>query len=478
MVLTGFAALTFALPALATWSIVMVNTRTKEVAIGSSTCLTMFDLQKGASVVVPGLGVGAAQSAVDTSGENRLTIRLGLRGGEDPADILIDLENQDPAFQSRQYGIVDTQGRAVTFTGDQDGAWAGGVIGQVGEIVYAIQGNVLTGEPVVLLAEQAVIDTPGSMAEKLMAGMEAARSMGGDGRCSCSPRDPTGCGSPPPEFTKSAHIGYMIASRIGDFIGPCDRQNGCAAGDYYMDFNFAFKNNQDPDPVILLREAFEQWKLDMIGIPDAVESLVSWDKNSIPADGQSKATLIITLLDLNGDPITVPVNSLTITDSEETKRLTIIGDPVDLGNGQYSVEVTSRRIEGIAKFDVTVDDGNRPVILMPQPEIEITRPTTGLVLGDPSPGMVGQDNQLCITGGTPGETISFIAGFDLGPHGTACGPIMLKVPHLAGQATVDVDGNACVSGFVPSNMSGKTIFFQAVQGSDCQRSNVVTWIIP
>lgn len=476
--LASLTALSFAIPAFATWSIVMVNTRTKEVAIGSATCLTMFDLQKGASVVVPGLGVGAAQSAVDTTGENRLTIFLGLLRDEDPADILIDLEKQDSSFQFRQYGIVDTQGRAITFTGSQDGQWAGGVTGQIGDVVYAIQGNVLTGEPVVLMAEQAVINTPGSMAEKLMAGMEAARSMGGDGRCSCSPQDPTKCGSPPPDFTKAAHIGYMVASRIGDSIGTCNRQTGCASGDYYMNFNFAFQNSQDPDPVFQLRAAFDQWKLDMVGITDAVESQVSWDKNDIPADGQSKTTLTITLLDINGDPITIPVNTLTITPSPETDGFAVIGDPVDLGNGQYSVEITSRKIEGLAKFEVTVDDGIRPVILMPQPEIAITRPKTGFVLGDPIPGMAGENNQLCITGGTPGEAVSFIAGFDLGLHGSACGPILIAVPMIAGRATVDADGNACVSGFVPANLSGKTLHFQAVQSPSCQKSNVVNWIIP
>jgi len=476
--LAGAVSLAITMQASATWSIVMVNKRTKEVAIGSATCLTMFDLQKGASVVVPGFGAGAAQSFVDTTGQNRLTIWLGLQRDKSPAEILQELADQDPGHETRQYGIVDTQGRAITFTGNQDGQWAGGLVGEIGDIVYAIQGNVLTGEPVVLNAEQAVLNTPGGLAEKLMAGMEAARDMGGDGRCSCSPRDPEGCGSPPPDFRKSAHIGYMVVARIGDELGLCNRSTGCASGDYYMNFNFAFMTNQAPDPVDLLREAFEAWKLDLIGVPDAIQSTAAFDQNELPANGNSSTTLHLKLLDLNGEPITTPIDSVTVQNTQETKGSTTIGDVVDLGDGEYSVEVTSRRIEGTARFEVTVDDGVRPVILMPLPELAIVRPSTGFVLGDPVPGLAGEENELCITGGTPGETVRVGWGFQFGFMHTACGPILLEIPRLAGKATVDSDGNACISGFVPKNASTHTLHLQAVQLPSCERSNVVTWDIP
>lgn len=471
-------SLTMTMSASATWSIVMVNKKTKEVAIGSATCLTMFDLQKGASVVVPGLGVGAAQSYVDTTGENRLTIWLGLQRDKSPAEILQELADQDPGHETRQYGIVDTQGRAITFTGNQDGQWAGGLVGEIDDIVYAIQGNVLTGEPVILMAQDAVRNTPGGLAEKLMAGMEAARDMGGDGRCSCSPRDPEGCGSPPPDFRKSAHIGYMVVSRIGDEIGLCNRSTGCAAGDYYMNFNFAFMTNQDPDPVDLLRDAFEAWKLDMIGVPDAIQSTATFDQNELPANGDSSTTLRIKLLDLNGDPVTIPIDSVTVKNTEETKGITTIGDVVDLGDGQYAVEITSRRVEGTARFEVTVDDGVRPVTLMPPPELPIVRPTTGFVLGDPVPGLAGEENELCITGGTPGETVRVGWGFQIGFTPSACGPILLETPRFAGKAAVDADGKACISGFVPPNASTHTLHLQAVQFPSCERSNVITWQIP
>ena len=56
--------LLFAAPASATWSIVIVNLVTGEVAVGIATCLTGFDLRPNTVVIVPGHGAAAAQSFV------------------------------------------------------------------------------------------------------------------------------------------------------------------------------------------------------------------------------------------------------------------------------------------------------------------------------------------------------------------------------------------------------------------------------
>ncbi|MFN6041354.1 MAG: hypothetical protein ACK46V_05560 [Phycisphaerae bacterium] len=52
-------------PAHATWSIILIDTRTREVGIASATCLTGFDLRAGSPVVVTGVGAAAAQSFVE-----------------------------------------------------------------------------------------------------------------------------------------------------------------------------------------------------------------------------------------------------------------------------------------------------------------------------------------------------------------------------------------------------------------------------
>jgi hypothetical protein len=205
---------------------IIIDTRTGEVAVGSCTCLTGIDLQALTPVLITGVGAAAAQSATDSTQQNRTFIRDALANGVPPQDVLAGLSLFDASHQSRQYGIADTAGRTATFTGSEDGAWAGGqtgsfaytYAGQTGTIVYAVQGNVLTGEPVVQQAVAALQSTDGDLPARFMAAMQAARAMGGDGRCSC-PGGITSCGSPPPSFTKSAHIGYMLVARAGDKNG-------------------------------------------------------------------------------------------------------------------------------------------------------------------------------------------------------------------------------------------------------------------
>ena len=61
----ALATLLLCANALATWSIVIVNTRTGEVCVASATCLPNFNLRKATPVVIPGVGVAAAQSYLD-----------------------------------------------------------------------------------------------------------------------------------------------------------------------------------------------------------------------------------------------------------------------------------------------------------------------------------------------------------------------------------------------------------------------------
>ena len=210
----------------ATWSIILIDVRTGEIAAGSATCLTGFDLQANTPVLLTGIGACTAQSFVDSTGQNRVFVRDKLALGMAPQDIITALATFDTGHQTRQYGIADIKGRTATFSGSGASAWAGGqtgqflntYAGQTGNIAYAIQGNILTGPCVVQAAVVAAINEPGDLPQKLMKSMQAARVTGGDGRCSC-PGNPTGCGCPPTTFTKSAHIAYMLIARAGDQDG-------------------------------------------------------------------------------------------------------------------------------------------------------------------------------------------------------------------------------------------------------------------
>ena len=368
--LTG-VLIAIAPPARATWSIVIADYETKEVAVGTVTCLTNFDLCAIVPVVVVGKGAAAVQASGDFDGIRRPIIFNELMNGTDPADIL-DLLAQVGGHQSRQYGIADTQGRMITFTGSQTFQWAGGVIGTDGTFVYAIQGNILAGDCVVPAIEDAILSTPGDMAEKLMAGMEAAQVTGGDGRCSCSQQNPTSCGCPPANFEKSGHIGCMVVARIGDADDPVCNSSGCADGDYFLRINVPFQNANNPDPVFQLRDLFDQWRADNIGRPDGLQSVVSFDQPFLQADGTDTATMTIELRDWQEDPITVPIQSITVEHAGNSAGSSSIGNVVNQGGGVYTVELTAGVDVGTDRFRITVDDGVRPVVIMPEPAIALT----------------------------------------------------------------------------------------------------------
>ncbi len=357
----------------ATWSIVLVNRATGEVAVGSATCLTNLDLRRTVPAIVVGRGAGAAQSLVDSFARNRQRMVAGFLAGTTPQAILDDILTNGPGSPFvRQFGIVSMDGAPVTYSGTSNGAAAGGVVGTVGDLSYAIQGNVLTGVEVVLAAEQAILLEDGDLGQKLLAGMEAARSLGGDGRCSCSGADPTGCGAPPPSFQKSAHVGFLILARIGDTDGTCN-QGGCANGDYYLNLN-QITVPADNDPVLKLASFYRLWRADRRGRPDHILSTSTSSAASVPADGLTRATFTVRLVDIEGVPLDAGGADVVVTGVQG--GLVTIGDVVDHDDGTYSFEVTAGTSPGTESFVVTAEDDLVQATLYPFSSLRIDPVTT------------------------------------------------------------------------------------------------------
>ena len=128
--MAGTACALLSVQAPATWSIVAVNRATGEVAIASATCIENLPLRAFLAVVVVGKGAGAAQAAVNPTGQNRLEIWNGLHAGWSPQQILDHLENTVPTHQSHQYGLASFAGPAVSFTGSSNGSAALSVAGE------------------------------------------------------------------------------------------------------------------------------------------------------------------------------------------------------------------------------------------------------------------------------------------------------------------------------------------------------------
>jgi hypothetical protein len=262
-----FLSLLLPSAAYATWSVIAVDLATGRVVIASATCVNRDDafLMGVQAVVVPGKGVAACQASVDGTHANQMLVFAELQKGTDPARI-IELLSQDPAFQSRQFGILDLSGRSAGHSGLTNGYVTQNVRGRVPgtQIYYSIQGNILRPGEVVPNAVKAFLAAGGAITDRVMAAMEAADASGGDSRCSCPP--PPADGSPPPITcdAKTAHVAYILMSERGDTNG--DSHNN---GTYAMYLTVtqpesggpnAIRVGENLNPVKTLRVRYDAWR--------------------------------------------------------------------------------------------------------------------------------------------------------------------------------------------------------------------------
>jgi uncharacterized Ntn-hydrolase superfamily protein len=104
---------------------------------------------------------------------------LGLMSrGKTARETVEALISADDEREHRQLGVVDAEGRAATFTGDECFEWAGGVTGEY----YAAQGNILVGKETVTEMAKTFEDIPGDLAGRLLAALDAGQQAGGDSR--------------------------------------------------------------------------------------------------------------------------------------------------------------------------------------------------------------------------------------------------------------------------------------------------------
>jgi hypothetical protein len=256
----------------ATWSVIAVDLATKRIVIASATCVNNNDafLPGVQAVVVPGLGVAACQASVDGSHANQMLVFNEIQKGTAPADI-IRMLSIDPAFQGRQFGILDLKGRSAGHSGLINGYVSQDVQGQVPgtSIYYSIQGNILRPGEVVPNAVKAFLANTGAITDRVMAAMEAADASGGDSRCSCPPPPADGSTPANPCTGKTSHVAYILMSEPGDTNG--DSHNN---GTYKMFIKVAqptqpggadrgpgaIKPGEDLNPVKTLRVRYDIWR--------------------------------------------------------------------------------------------------------------------------------------------------------------------------------------------------------------------------
>ena len=210
--------------------------------------------------------------------------------GYSPSEIILLLEENDiqnnPAI--RQYGIVDLhnendygmlyenecneiegaiwQGelgsgelaecvdsvisRSASFTGNNCSNWRGHVNG----INYAIQGNILLNEEVLLNMESSFLNTNGSLDQKLMAALQGAKIPGADTRCldkeisTLSAFIRVAKSDDNEEYFMDLNVNSVITyyNQAGIWIDPIDTLQTLYDNWYETDFNYSVGDvNQD-----------------------------------------------------------------------------------------------------------------------------------------------------------------------------------------------------------------------------------------
>jgi uncharacterized Ntn-hydrolase superfamily protein len=266
-------------PAFATWSVIAVDARTGQVIIASATCVRQQgfpqrkpngsrDLMEVQAVIVPGIGVAACQAGVDNTRDNQMLVYAEIKKGTPPAQILVLLKNQEAArkpeaqMERRQFGILAIpDGKQITaqtnragFNGTGNSAsslYFGGRVAP--DIHYQVQGNTLLGDAVVHQAALAFTRANGTLADRVMAAMEAADASGGDHRCNCgvSVLDFVPCDN------KTAHVAYITIAEKADKPGTSHND-----GQYYAHLSVTDDNTkagESGNPVKTLRMRYDAW---------------------------------------------------------------------------------------------------------------------------------------------------------------------------------------------------------------------------
>lgn len=247
----------------ATWSIIAVDRKTGQIAIASATCVPQDafarfparGLKDVQAIILPGIGIAASQANVDRSRRMQNLIAAELRRGTDPASILEMLKDEDASHTSRQYGILDLKGRAAGYSGSSNGKESLDRQGKVEgtDIYFSVQGNILASNDVVEDAVRAFKSAKGSLADRVMAAMEAADARGGDRRCNCNTPPDT----PAPCDNKTALVAYIVVANRSDKSG-----SGLNDGQYYLELEVTDQDirlDENDNPVKTLRARYNSW---------------------------------------------------------------------------------------------------------------------------------------------------------------------------------------------------------------------------
>ncbi|HQV32451.1 MAG TPA: DUF1028 domain-containing protein [Calditrichia bacterium] len=328
-----------------TFSIVAVDTLTGEIGSAGASCVGPIN-GVGAFIlsdVLEGIGAIHTQSFWDPTNQQNARARMLL--GDSPQEIIDWLVANDVAGNpsQRQYGIVDLSrdGESAAFTGVNCFDYKG----QHNGPGFSVQGNILLGPVIIDTMVTTFQNTPGPLADRLMATLEAAKIIGADTRCASR--------------NTSSQSSFIKVVRIGDGNTP------------YLQ-EIVPDSPVNVDPIDLLRIQFDQWKTGLYGTPDPFLSQVVADVDSLPA-GDSLAATITIIPRNNSDSLLTNSPIVRVRNSGDG----LVGTVEDLGNGTFQVPLTPPASPGRDTLTVSVVTANDSVVLATRPVIHFFL-TTGI----------------------------------------------------------------------------------------------------
>lgn len=155
-----------------TYSIVALDSATGELGVAVQS--HWFSVGSVVTFAEPGVGAVATQSFVDPAyGPRGLFL---MRSGVPAPEALAALLRADPDSQVRQVAIIDARGRVAAHTGSRNIPAAGQHVGPR----YSVQANLMRSGAVWPAMARAYETTPGDLAARLLAALEAGEAAGGD----------------------------------------------------------------------------------------------------------------------------------------------------------------------------------------------------------------------------------------------------------------------------------------------------------
>jgi uncharacterized Ntn-hydrolase superfamily protein len=159
-------------PLVATYSIVARDSETGEMGVAVQS--HWFSVGSIVSWGEAGVGVVATQSFVNPAfGPDGLAL---LKSGITASEVVDKLIAEDEGRDVRQLAILDVNGNVKSYTGKNCIPGAGNIVGEN----YSVQANLMLNDKVPSAMSKAFEESKGPLAERMMAALFAAESVGGD----------------------------------------------------------------------------------------------------------------------------------------------------------------------------------------------------------------------------------------------------------------------------------------------------------